>query len=170
MAWRVFRSGARAVVAAALAVAGPGACAAPSDAVTDNAAAGEDDLTFRATSVDESLPDVDAIGYEVDLRVDDTHGSESYRATVEGTYVATRDLTELALDFEGAHAIEDVRVGARAASHREEPGKIVVSLPMAVAKGKTFTTRVRYSGTAAGACRSRRRTAAIRTTSTRSAG
>lgn len=136
-----------AIVAMALGLLG--ACDSEVQDAAGEPAAGEDDLTFRATAVDESLPDVDAIGYEVDLRVDDTHGSESYRATVKGTYVATRDLTEVSLDFEGPHAIEDVRVGARAASHREDQGTIVVALPVPVAKGKTFTTRIRYSGSVA---------------------
>lgn len=105
----------------------------------------EDALTFRATNVDRSLPDVDAIGYSVDLRVDDTKRHEAFRADVSGTYVATRDLTELSLDLEG-NEIESVKVGTRSASYRRDGAKLIITLPSPVPSGKTFTTRIRYHG------------------------
>jgi len=108
-------------------------------------ASGEDELRFRVTNVDRSLPDVDAVGYEVDLRVDDTQNREAYAADVKGTYVATRDLTELALDFE-VSAIDDVQVGGRAATYRREGGRLVIKLPQPVPNGRSFTTRIRYHG------------------------
>ncbi|MDB4943694.1 MAG: pepN [Labilithrix sp.] len=108
-------------------------------------ASSEDELRFRATTVDTSLPDVDAIGYEVDLAVSGDPGSETFAADVKGTYVATRDLAELSLDFEG-NTIEDVTVGGRNATYRHDGSKLVVQLPARVASGKTFTSRVRYHG------------------------
>jgi aminopeptidase N len=119
------------------------ACVAP-EAEADGET-GEDALTFRASTLDRSLPDVDAIGYEVDLRVDDTPGREAFRADVKGTYVATRDLTELVLDLDG-NDIDQVTVGARAATYRREGAKLLITLPATVATGKTFTTRIRYHG------------------------
>jgi len=108
-------------------------------------AAGEDELRFRTTAVDRSLPDVDAIGYEVDLRVDAAAGREAFAADVKGTYVATRDLAELALDFDG-NAVDDVLVGGRPTTHRREGSKLLIKLPQPVANGRTFTTRIRYHG------------------------
>ena len=52
-----------------------------------------DELRFRTTVVDTTLPEVDAVGYAIDLAVTDTPGSETFRATVDGTYVATTDLS-----------------------------------------------------------------------------
>ena len=108
-------------------------------------ATSEDELRFRTFAVDPTLPEVDAVGYEIDLTVTDTPGRESFRATVEGTYVATEDLSELSLDFEG-NTIDDVRVGDRAAEHRREGARLVVKLPAAVTKGQTFQTRIAYHG------------------------
>jgi aminopeptidase N len=105
----------------------------------------EDALTFHATTVDRSLPDVDAIGYDVALSVDDVPEHEAFRADVRGTYVATRDLTELSLDFDG-NTIDGVKVGTRNAEYRREGGKLVITLPIPVPNGKTFTTRIRYHG------------------------
>lgn len=113
--------------------------AAPPDA------AGEDELRFRSTVVDTSLPDVDSIGYTVDLAVTGAPGRETYAADVKGSYVATRDLTELSLDFDG-NTVDAVTVSGRTASHRREGTKLVITLPTPVANGRTFTSRVRYHG------------------------
>lgn len=132
-----------------LLVASMTACFADSDA--DDAPAGdvsdaEDELRFRSNVVDTSLPDVDALGYEVKLRVDDANrGRETFSAEVKGTYVATKALAELALDFEG-NAIDDVRVGSRIAEHRREGDKLIVKLPAGIAERQTFTTRIKLHG------------------------
>lgn len=105
----------------------------------------EDDIRFRTSAVDTTLPDVDALGYEVDLRVTDVARQETFRADVKGTYVATRDLDELTLDFDG-NTIDDVRVGTRRAEHRREGAKIVVKLPARVPSGRSFSTRISYHG------------------------
>ena len=109
-------------------------------------AASEDELRFRAGVVDKSLPDVDSMGYEVDLRVNDVPGRETFAADVKGSYVATRDLAELSLDFEG-NEIEDVLIGARTATYRREGAKLIIKLPQPVANGHAFTSRIRYHGT-----------------------
>ncbi|MBS2017007.1 MAG: M1 family metallopeptidase [Deltaproteobacteria bacterium] len=119
------------------------ACFAPVAPPPD--AAGEDEIRFRGASVDPTLPDVDAQGYELDIRVDDAVGREAFSADMKGTYVATRSLDELTLDFEG-NTIDDVLVSGRPATHRREGSKLVIKLPTTVANGKTFTTRVRYHG------------------------
>lgn len=131
-------------------IAGVGAlaaCLAPQGAAPPDAAP-EDELRFRAGPIDTSLPDVDAIGYEVDLKVSDVPGRETYAADVKGSYVATRDLAELTLDFDG-NAIDDVYVGGRVATHRREGSKLVIKLPAPIAKGRSFTSRVRYHGNVA---------------------
>ena len=109
-------------------------------------AASEDELRFRATVVDKSLPDVDALGYEIDLRVNDVPGRETFAADVKGSYVATRDLAELTLDFEG-NEIDDVLIGGRTTTYRREGAKLIIKLPQPVASGRTFTSRIRYHGT-----------------------
>jgi aminopeptidase N len=120
------------------------ACVAPQGASPPDAAS-EDELRFRVGDVDTSLPDVDAIGYEVDLVVSDVPGRETYAADVKGSYVATRALTELSLDFED-NTIDAVSVGGRVAAYRREGSKLVIVLPAPVASGRSFTSRVRYHG------------------------
>jgi aminopeptidase N len=119
------------------------ACGAP--AADDAATGDESDLTFRVDKVDTTLPDVDAIGYEMTIAVDDTPKAEKLRAEVVGTYVATADLTELALDFHG-NTVDAVKVGAASAQFRRDGDKLVIALPSPVAKGKTFKTSVAYHG------------------------
>ena len=94
MGGSLFRSG-----GAAIALATLSACFAQQGAPPPDAAS-EDELRFRAGPVDTSLPDVDSIGYEVDLRVSDVPGRETFTADVKGSYVATRDIEELTLDFD----------------------------------------------------------------------
>ncbi|MEA2750290.1 MAG: hypothetical protein QOI41_4433, partial [Myxococcales bacterium] len=121
------------------------ACFVPQPAAPPDAAS-EDALRFRADAVDTTLPDYDAIGYEIDLRVNDVPGHETYAADVKGSYVATRDLTELVLDFEG-NTIDDVLVGGHGATYRRDGAKLIVKLPQSVPSGRSFTTRIRYHGT-----------------------
>lgn len=121
------------------------ACFAGEDAPSAEVQGGEDELRFRASAVDKTLPDVDAVGYEIALRVDDTARRESFSAEVKGTYVAVRDLNELSLDFEG-NTVDEVRVGSRIAQHRREGAKLVVTLPSPVAEGRTFSTRIKVHG------------------------
>lgn len=119
------------------------ACFAPVAPPPD--AAGEDEVRFRGTQVDPTLPDVDAQGYELDIRVDDAVGREAFSADMKGTYVATKNLDELTLDFDG-NTVDDVLVSNRPTTHRREGKKLIIKLPTTVQNGKTFTTRVRYHG------------------------
>ncbi len=105
----------------------------------------DDELNRFAAPVDKTLPDVDAQGYEIALKVEDTVGQEKFEADVKGTYVATRDLDELVLDFVG-NRIDEVRVGNRRAEHRRDDGRLVIKLPSPVQNGRTFTTRIKYHG------------------------
>jgi aminopeptidase N len=121
-----------------------GACSVATDTETD-AAEGGDALSFPTQSpVDDTLPDVDAIGYEIELTVTDAPGQETFRAAVSGLYVATKSLTELSLDFEG-NEIDDVTVNGAPAEHRRDDGHVIVKLP-ATAKGTSFNTRIAYHG------------------------
>jgi aminopeptidase N len=140
MARGLFRSSGVAIALASLS-----ACFAQQGAPPPDAAS-EDELRFRSTLVDTSLPDVDSVGYEIDLRVNDVPGHETYAADVKGSYVATRDLTELTLDFDG-NTIDDVQIGGRSTTHRRDGSHLVIKLPQPVANGKTFTSRIRYHGT-----------------------
>jgi aminopeptidase N len=120
------------------------ACVARHAALPPDAAS-EDEHRFRALGLDTSLPDFDAIGYEVDLRINDVPGHETYAADVKGTYVATRELTELTLDFDG-NTIDEVLVGGRVARYRRSVAKLTIALPEAVASGRPLTSRIRYHG------------------------
>ncbi len=133
---------------AVLAIAGVLAACSASAPAEEADEASEDELSTRGAVVDPTMPDVDAIAYELDLAVDDTARRESYNATLKGTYIATRDLDELELDLEGTE-IDDVKVGRRNAEHRREGSKLFVKLPAPVAKGKAFTTRIAYHGAVA---------------------
>jgi len=107
---------------------------------------GEDDLTFHASVVDKTLPDVDAIGYAITLRVDDSNrGHETFTADVKGNYVTTRALDELALDFDG-NTVDEVRVDNRPAEHRRDGARLVVKLGKTIAEGKSFSTRIVVHG------------------------
>lgn len=128
------------LLVAALVVACSAAPAEP-----DAEAATEDELNTRGAVMDPTMPDVDAIAYELDLTVDDTPRRERYTATVKGTYLATRDLDALELDLEGPE-VDAVKVGARNAEHTRDGSKLVIKLPVPIAKGKAFTTRVTYHG------------------------
>ena len=128
----------------AFAVATLSACLTQQGAPPPGAAT-EDQLRFRAVAVDTSLPDFDAIGYEIDLRVGGLKGRETYAADVKGSYVATRDLTELTLDFDG-NTIDGVEIRGRPATSRRDGSHLVIQLPESVAKGRSFTSRIRYHG------------------------
>lgn len=132
-----------------LAVALLSACVTPAcfsgPATADDVAEGDAALRFRPGPIDTMLPDVDAIGYEIALRVDDRAGMEAFEADVRGTYVATSALAELALDLEG-NDVDAVWVGSRAAAFRREGARLVVTLPSPVAKGATVTSRVKLHG------------------------
>lgn len=142
---RGMRSAPRSVIGlvAVLASVAPACLTGP--ASPEAVAQDEDELRFRIGNVDTTLPDVDAIGYEVALRVDDRAGAETFEADVRGTYVATRPLGELALDLEG-NTVDAVTVGTTTATYRREGDKLLVTLPRTFAAGSTITTRVRLHG------------------------
>jgi aminopeptidase N len=110
-----------------------------------NSETGVDDIRFRSRDIDSTLPDVDALGYEIDLVVDDAPKRETFRGDVKGTYVATKALETLSLDFVG-HEVDEVTVSGRAAQHRRDGDRIIITLPSSVAVGSTFSTRIRYHG------------------------
>lgn len=120
--------------------------AASADAPAD-AAPGA--LTFRGRALgaaDRTIPDVDAIGYELDLAVTDaTPRAEAFRATLRGTFLATRALTTLSLDLEG-NEVEEVTVDGVPASHTRAGDRLDVALPHPVADGAGFVVSVRYHG------------------------
>ncbi len=107
-------------------------------------------LTFRGQALgepDRTIPDVDAIGYELDLAVTDaTPRSETFRATLRGTFLATRALTSLSLDLEG-NEVDEVTVDGRPAPHTRAGTELRVTLPTPVADGAGFVVTVRYHGT-----------------------
>lgn len=130
------------------------ACLTPACLTTGAAAPGpvaeepgqsEDAVRFAIGNVDTTLPEVDAIGYDVTLEVDDRAGAESFAADVRGTFVATTALTELTLDLEG-NVVEAVTVSGIPSAHRRDGSKLVVTLPAPVASGATIAWRVRLRG------------------------
>src|SRR5262245_624388 len=119
-----------------------GACAA-----SDAEEAGQRDaLTdFRPGVVDMTLPEVDAVGYDIELVGNDVPDHETFRATVSGKYVATEDLSKLVLDF-AANEIDSVRIDGDDAQHRRDGDQLTVTLPHRVQKGHAFTTEIAYHG------------------------
>lgn len=100
----------------------------------------------RIDGYDRTLPDVDAIGYDIELAVDErAPGSEAYTASVTGTFVATKTLATLELDFEG-NEIERVLVNGAAASHTRTGSALRIALGTSVPAGQAFTTKVSYRG------------------------
>ena len=132
MARGLFRSGGVAIALATLScLAG---CFAQQGAPPPDAAS-EDELRFRASNVDKSLPDVDAIGYEIDLRVNDVPGPRDVRGRREG--LVRRDARP-----HGAHArLRRQRrstTSSSAAAPRPTGAKArssIIKLPQPVASG-----------------------------------
>jgi aminopeptidase N len=129
----------------------PLACgAAPEGEATEGS---EDAVSFLGVraQVDRSMPDVDSIGYDVDLRVTDaTPGREAFEATALGTFVATRDLDALSLDLDG-NDVAEVRVGAtqrslRAATFTRKGASLEIALGTPRKAGRSFVVQVRYAG------------------------
>src|SRR4051812_14586177 len=120
---RVTKSGPVLLLVALLAA---GACAAPAE---EAGAGAEDEL--RAGGADFTLPDVDAQRYEIQIAVDATPSKEALRASVKGTYVATRAIDELTLDFEG-NEVDEVRVGSTVVRTSRSGATLTVPLPAQV--------------------------------------
>lgn len=111
-----------------------------------SAITGDDaELRFRAMPVDESLPEVDASGYEIELTASGAIGQETFTANVKGSYTATTDLKELTLDFDG-NDIDEVTVSGRRADYARSGATLRITLPELVKKGGTFSTRISYHG------------------------
>ncbi|MDB4931857.1 MAG: metallopeptidase [Myxococcaceae bacterium] len=129
-------------------VPAPTVDAAPADAA-DAAADAPAGLSFRGRPLgepDRAMPDVDAIGYELDLAVTDaTPGAEAFRATLRATFLATRALTSVALDLEG-NEVDEVSVDGAATTHTRTGDRLDVALPQPVADGAGFVVSIRYHG------------------------
>ncbi|MEO6573907.1 MAG: hypothetical protein ABIP89_08710, partial [Polyangiaceae bacterium] len=142
-----------AVTVAAFAVASAG-CAGPNAAPAarpkpERVDAPQDGLVFHGKSIrdyDHDLPDVDAIGYDADIAIDEAHtGHETFRATMIGSFIATRPLTALPLDFEG-NEIDGVSVGTTAARYHREGARVTIDLPGRVETGRALVVTIRYRG------------------------
>jgi aminopeptidase N len=132
--------------------------AAPTDAATEvkrDAAAevGSDGgaplASFRGVAVrtwDRELPEVDAIGYEIDVAVDEsTPRAEVFRGELRGLFVATRALDALTLDYAG-EAVDGAEVDGREARATREGEALRVPLGRTVRAGEAFRVTVRYRG------------------------
>ncbi len=85
----------------------------------------------------------DALHYEVRLTYKPKGGR--IKASTEAEAVATQSLRGFTLDFLGPE-VEEVKIDGDPARFRRRPGKLIVSTPVAIARGESFTTLVRYSG------------------------
>lgn len=122
------------------------ACGAGSGPANGAAVTGDDaELRFKAIPVDDTLPEVDASGYEIELTAGGDAGKEHFEAAVKGAYTATSDLKELTLDFDG-NEIDEVSVSGRHAEFTRDGATLHIKLPGAVKKGATFSTRIAYHG------------------------
>lgn len=105
-------------------------------------------MTFHGLPVrtwDRAMPDVDAIGYDVDLRVDEsTAGAETFRATLRGVFVATRALDTLTLDYVGD--VDGAEVDGQPATASRTGATLSVPLGRTVPEGGGFMVTLRYHG------------------------
>ncbi|MFO0677349.1 MAG: M1 family metallopeptidase [Polyangiaceae bacterium] len=131
---------------------GATACSAPAEgdtSVADDSAA-LTGVTFhgtRITDFDGTMPDVDALAYDLDLRVDEPRsGVPTFTAILDASFAATKRLTKLDLDFDG-NIVDEVKVGGMIAPHVRDASGLHVTLPRAVARGAAILLRVRYHGT-----------------------
>lgn len=125
-----------------------GGCQAEAEPADDDVTEDALTVTFRgarAQALDVEQKEIDAIGYDVDLALDDAPNAESFRATVKGTYVAKKATTELRLDFAG-NAIDSVKAMGRTATFRRDGDVLVIALGRTVAAGKVITTEIAYHG------------------------
>jgi aminopeptidase N len=129
-------------------VLGAIACAPAPDAddETDDEGALSSFHGKRIGAFDHTLPDVDAIGYDAEILVDGRNpGAEHFGATVTGTYVATRALTALELDFDG-NDVERITVDGRAATFSRSGTTLRIELGREIPIGQAFTAAVKYHG------------------------
>ncbi len=102
-------------------------------------------ISFHGASnaVDSTMPDVDAIGYDIALTIDPKTRA-TFTATVVGQFVATRALTSLELDLEG-NEVKEVFVNDAKAAFARRGDKLVVTTG-SKNKGTGFSVKVTYSG------------------------
>lgn len=95
---------------------------------------------------DPTLPGFDAIGYEIELRVDGAPlNDETFTASLTGTFVATERIESITLDFTG-NTVDAAEVeGAATQAHREGDG-LRVTLDRPRAPGEVFHVTLRYHG------------------------
>lgn len=135
--------------AGALAVTNTDRGPAPTDAPTDV----PEDVpramgTFHGRAFDRydpTLPQVDAIGYEVELRVEPSEGADRFTASLAGTFVATERLDTLTLDFVG-NDLDAVEVDGAPVRATREGDTLSIPLSPPRAPGETFHATVRYHG------------------------
>lgn len=98
-------------------------------------------------SFDATLPDVDALAYDLRLSVDlAAPGRETFTASVLGTFVATRaGLDALDLDFEG-NEVRRVEIDGAEAAYRRSGAVLTVTLPHPRPAGARVAVRVTYDG------------------------
>ena len=118
----------RVLLVPALAAAIAACAGASDDARSEAALAASDDA-------------VDALHYDITLKVDD--GAGSFLADVVGTYATTASLGELPLDFEG-NEVDAAFVGATRTTFRREGARLLVALPPGTAS--PFDVRVQVHG------------------------
>ena len=119
-------------------------------AVTTTTAPAPTDATPGAADVGDPLVPgggnggYDVTHYDVAVDVTDPSGSLTFDDRIEAT--TTQDLSAFDLDLNGL-TVNEVTVGNRPATFTRSGGELVISGFRPMAKGTTFTTRVRYAGT-----------------------
>ena len=116
------------------------------DRVTKKPSTGRQLVGSRASAavlVDAALPEVDAIGYEAELWLDDIQ--DTYRASLVGEFVATEDISKLSLDFEG-NEVDNVQFRGQNASYTRNKSELAISFPTKIKKGASFSVAVQYHG------------------------
>jgi aminopeptidase N len=85
----------------------------------------------------------DALHYEVRLAYRPKDGRIEAQTKIEA--VATEPLKSFSFDFLGPR-VGEVKVGLDSARFRRQPGKLIITPAVGIAKGERFTTLVSYSG------------------------
>ncbi|MEZ4389952.1 MAG: M1 family aminopeptidase [Polyangiales bacterium] len=95
---------------------------------------------------DPTLPGFDAIGYDIELRVDGAPAmNETFAASLTGTFVATGDIDAITLDFEG-NTVDATEVEGAAVTATREGAALRVPLDRPRRAGEVFHATVRYHG------------------------
>lgn len=106
---------------------------------------GSEELNAFAKAPRDDVPEVDALGYALDLRAHvEKKKGETFDATMRATFIATEAIDHIALDFEG-NTIQQVLVDGVEAKHSRDGAHLRVDTGKKK-KGASIEITIDYSG------------------------